>query len=93
MGMTKKQLKAYEKGKEIYHAVSIIKNKHLVSQISLFQQGLRTVGMKEQSDKWVKDIQKLKSGVEMSGNKINKALKEGILEYCDLAIDYHESLK
>jgi len=61
MGMTEKQLIAYEKGKEVYHAVSIIKNKHLVSQISLLQQGLMTVGMKEQSDLFNKADKKLYS--------------------------------
>jgi len=84
-----KKINTYEKGKAIFHAVNTIGNKHLIQQINLFQRGLQNVQLAGDSNYWIKEIEQFKSGVNMSGNKINKVLKDAILEYCDLLLEYY----
>jgi len=91
MAEKQKRIESLEKGKEILHAVKTIGNKHLIAQISNLQDGLRTSPMADHSNAWIKDIEQFRAGVELSGSKINKNLKQAILEYCELAVEYHKS--
>lgn len=92
--MTITRQEVIDKGNAIYHASKTIKNGHVAEMMEFCINSLRIKYIqKEEFDNLIKKIQIFKEGIEMTGNKLNTEFRDGIINFCDISIEYLEGAK
>lgn len=80
------------KGKAILHASKSIKNTHISTQITTFQQTISVNHNNLDFKTIINNINVFREGIQMTGSKLNKDFKNNIIKYCDMSIEYYTFL-